>query len=285
MKNIILTSIYLLIFSTQNFAQSGWVKEKGTYFIQGSFNVFSSDQYYNTSGELQTSALGTDFTTTAFKVYGEYGITNRLTLTANLPLIKSNGFSTTETIFGVGDLRIGAKYQLLKSFPLSLAIEPEIPTGNGEQFAFAKTENDLGFREKINIPTSDGEFNVWSTLAASLSSNNGRYYGSIYGGFNWRTKGLSHQLKVGTEAGTLFFDKLWIIGKLWIQESLTENPKKVPFVYGEGTEFTAFGITALYKINKKISITAEYLDYSGLITGRKNIYDGPAFGLGVAFEY
>ena len=275
----------LLLIQISSFAQSGWVRNKGGYFVQGSVSAFSSDKYYNVNGELQSSAAGTNFNTYAFKLYGEYGITNRLTGLLNLPLIKSNGLSTTENVYGVGDLRIGAKYQITKSIPFSFSVEAEIPTGKGENLATHKKANDLGIREQINLPTTDGEFNVWSTLALSSSTKSGKYYGSIFTSLNLRTEGLSHQLKSGVEIGSFWFDKLWVIGKLNFQESLSNDPEPVPFLYGEGSEFTTYAFTAIYKLNQHFDLTAEYADYAGFITSQKNIYDGASFSIGLALEY
>ncbi len=278
--------IIVLVFLSQFVAQaqSGWVREKGKLFAQGSISYFSSDKYYNTSGILQTSTAGTNFNTATFKLYGEYGLTDNITLLANIPLIQSNSLSTTNSIVGVGNIRLGAKYQLVKTLPISLAVEAEIPTNNGEQFAEASADNALGFRDRINLPTSDGELNVWTTLAASKSSSSGKFYGTAYGSLNIRTEGLSHQTKFGVEAGTFLFDKLWLIGKLSAQKSLSDELEIVPFLFGEGTEFTSYGLTAMYSLSEKISITAEYSDYAGFIINQQNIYDGPTFSVGIAFE-
>ena len=266
-------------------AQSGWVREKKGFFIQGSANHFSSDDYYNIDGNLQTSTSGTRFTTSTFKIYGEYGITDKITLLGNVPLVQVNSLSTTDNVIGIGNIRVGAKYQLYKAVPISLAFEAEIPTGNGEQFAEANNVNELGFRDRINLPTTDGELNFWTTLAMSKSNSTGNLYASIYSGLNIRTEGLSHQSKTGVEVGTFLFEKLWLIGKMSVQKTLADNPEIVPFLYGEGTEFTNYGITALYKFTEHFSITAEYADYSGFLIGQKNIYAGPTLGLGIAWEF
>jgi hypothetical protein len=108
-------------------AQSGWTKKKGEFFGQWSASYFSSDQYYNLSGELLETSTFRHYGTS---LYGEYGLTDRLTVIANWPTYKFNSFETTETVSGLGDLGLGLKYGLpLGGVPVSITITPELPTG------------------------------------------------------------------------------------------------------------------------------------------------------------
>jgi hypothetical protein len=79
---------------------------------------------------------------------------------------------------------------------------------------------------------------------------------------------------------------LYLIGKLKIQEKIADNSSSTTasFLYGEGTTFTTYGITAMYKLDVQWKVVAAFSDYTGSIIQRRNIYDGPAFSLGVALE-
>lgn len=264
-------------------AQSGWTKAKGQLYSQVTVSYFSSNRYFATNGNLFDS--GNNFQSQSLLLYGEYGITDRLTGLANIPLVQFNSFSNTDIVAGVGDIQLGIKYALSKEFPLAISFEAAIPTSDGIQFAQAKEVNEIGIREEINLPTSDGEFNLWTTLAASKSMANGNTYGSLFASFNMRTQGFSHQVKVGAELGHLFFYQLWVIGKLNILESLSDSPNtSVPFIYGEGTTYTAASVNLLYQLNDHWSLTAIYSDYFDFLVSKKNIYDAPSISLGVAFE-
>ena len=85
----------------------------------------------------------------------------------------------------------------------------------------------------------------------------------------------------------MFFDKLYLIGKLKIQERLSSenNVQSGSFLYGEGTTFTNFGLTSMYKLTNHLNLVANYSDYSGFLVERKNIYDGGTFSLGLSLEY
>ncbi|WP_299320690.1 hypothetical protein [uncultured Maribacter sp.] len=265
-------------------AQSGWTREAKGLYVQASVMNFSSNDYYTTEGRLADQ--GSDFNTSGLLIYGEYGVTDRLTAVLDLPLVRLNSFSTTETVGGVGNIQLGAKYKLLKSFPLSFQVALDIPTNDGTNFAQSKEPNAFGEFDVINLPVSDGEFNVWTTLAASHSFGDGKTYASAFSSLNFRTEGFSNQLQAGVEAGHLFFDKLYLIGKLKIQERLSSenNVQSGSFLFGEGTTFTSFGFTSMYKLSDHFNLVAQYSDYAGFLVDRKNVYDGGTFSLGLAFE-
>ncbi|WP_300022571.1 hypothetical protein [uncultured Maribacter sp.] len=283
LKSIIVICCCLFTYNAQ--AQSGWTREAKAFYVQASAAHFSSNNYYTTEGRLANE--GSTFNTSAFLIYGEYGITDRITAILDLPLVRLNSFSTTETVGGVGNIQLGVKYKLLKTFPLSLQVALDIPTNDGSNFAQSKNANAFGQFDEINLPVSDGEFNVWTTLAASHGFDNGKTYASAFSSVNFRTEGFSNQLQAGVELGHLFFNRLYVIGKLKIQERLSSenNVQSGSFLFGEGTTFTNYGVTSMYKVTDHFNVVAQYSDYAGFLVERKNIYDGGTFSLGVSLEY
>lgn len=280
--------IVLLVFSfcaAYVQAQSGWTREAKGFYVQATASYFSSNDYYTTEGRLADQ--GSTFNSGGLLIYGEYGISDRFTAILDVPLVRLNSFSTTETVAGVGNIQLAIKYRLLKSFPLSLQVGLDTPSNDGENFARSNTADDFGQFNEINLPLSDGEFNVWTTLAASHGFANGKMYASAFTSINFRTESFSNQLQVGAEVGHLFFDKLYLIGKLKIQERLSSenNVQSGSFLYGEGTTFTNFGLTSMYKLTNHLNLVANYSDYSGFLVERKNIYDGGTFSLGLSLEY
>lgn len=284
-KFIYLALIILNVGVFQLHAQSGWTRGAKGLYVQASAVHFSSNNYYNTAGVLSTQ--GSTFNSSGLLLYGEYGISNRFTAILDVPLVRLNSFSTTETVSGIGNIQLGLKYKLLKNFPLSFQIALDIPSNDGVNIAKAKKANDFGLVEEINIPVSDGEFNVWTTLAASRSFGKGKTYASLYSSVNFRTESFSNQFHLGAELGHLFFNKLYLIGELKIQEKLgSENSNPTAsFLYGEGTTFTSFGLTTVFNATSHLKLVANYSDYSGFLVKRKNIYDGGTFSIGLALEY
>ncbi len=282
-KYSILIFCLLFIFEIQAQAQNGWTREAKGIYAQFSLSNFSSKDYYSTEGQLFNS--GGTFNSKGLLFYGEYGITNRFTAVLNLPLLMLNSFNTTETVAGIGSAKLGLKYGLSKKIPISLQVDFDIPTGNGIQLADAKEANSLGLIDQINLPTTDGEFNIWTTLAASKSF--GKTFASVFTSVNFRTETFSNQLQAGFEVGHLFFDKLHLIAKLKIQDKLNSNESSptASFLYGEGTTFTSYGLTGIYPISNRMKLVASYSDFGDVIVERRNIYGGGTVSVGVSLEY
>ena len=171
----------------------------------------------------------------------------------------------------------------MKKFPLTISIAPEIPTGRSNAFA----SNKLNPQDKINLPTGDGEFNVWSTMAASGSV--GKIYSTIYASYNFRTKymGLDFRdlYQVGFEFGVNAINNLWVNTKVRAQYSTGESKHiDLGFVRGDATTYTLISFETFYKVSKKIGISATFLSGSEFLAPFKNIYIAPYFSFGVIYE-
>jgi len=279
--------ISLCIFAnSQVSAQNGWTRKAKEGYVQLTASSFSSSDYYSLSGKLLDQGSGT-FNSLALSMYADFGIVDRLTAVANVPIIVLNNFSSTETVSGVGNIRLGLKYRLLKNFPLSFQAEAEIPTNDGINIANSKKPDSFGTFNQINLPTSDGEFNFWTTLVASQSTSDGKSYGTLHTSLNLRTEGFSNQIQAGVEVGHKLFDKLFLIGTLTIQETLAKKDIAgfPSFLYGEGTTFTRYKIMAMYDIIKGWKGVISYARFSDFLIAEKNIYSGPIFSFGLALEY
>ncbi len=280
--NLIVCIHILLGMTFFSHGQNGWVREPGGLYSQVAVSTFSSSNYYSTEGVLFDE--GSTFRSQVLSLYGEYGITDRFTGVLDLPII-ANSFNTTETVGGLGNLRLGMKYSLLTSVPIAIRLDVDIPTDDGIKYSRVKEPNSIGIVERINLPTSDGEINFWTTIATSYATSDGKTFGSIFSSINFRTQSFSHQWQSGLELGHLFLNKLYLIAKVKIQDRFSEKTNvSASFLYGEGTTFTSLGLTSLYKLNDHWRIVASYAQFSDLVADRRNIYDGPVFSLGVALE-
>ncbi|MBD3638983.1 MAG: hypothetical protein HUJ25_16635 [Crocinitomicaceae bacterium] len=271
------------LFAISGYGQNGWTRAKNGFYAQAVLSTFNTNEYYSTTGTLFNG--GSTFRSNALLFYGEYGVTDRFNVLLDAPLLVLNKFSTTEMVAGVGSIKLGAKYRLLKNFPLAAQIDFDIPTDDGFNYATSTEPNSLGTYDQINLPTSDGEFNIWTTLAASHSIASGKTFGSIYGSFNFRTKSFSHQIQAGFEIGQLLWDKLYVIGKFKIQEKIGSGSAGGSFLYGEGTTFSRYNLTLLYKTNEHWKIVGGFSDFIGFPVPRRNLYDGFMFFLGASVEY
>ena len=272
----------ITLFTLPTFAQSGWTKAKGEGFYQISFQTFGSEDYYTLEGELlQTNR----FSQQSAVFYGEYGVTDKFTIIANLPLQTWNGFSTTQQVSGLGDLRLEFKHSILKKYlPLSISVAPEIPIGRANNFA-KSTVNDF---DEINLPSGDGEFNIWSTLASSFALPNTPLYGNIFASYNMRTQyngvSFSDQIAVGAEIGYKVADLVWVNARLNTLKSVDQVLVATDFVRGDGTEYTSFSFGANIPVFKEFNLSVNYRDYADFIYSRRNLYSAGTWSIGINYQ-
>jgi len=279
MKKIIFLSLVLLPLSTS--AQSGWTRRAQAWFLKLDVSHLSADSYYNPNGDkLKTST----FRQTSINIYGEYGFRPRLTFIAQAPLLRLNRFETTDVAAGMGDLRLEAKYRLTGNrLPVALSLAAELPTGRANAYASNKEFPD----DRINLPTGDGEWNMWATLAASKSF--GKMYTSAFAAYNSRTRYAGKKFRdlyqFGAEIGYNPWKTLWLNAKLRAQFSngLSQHPD-LGFVRGDGTTYTLASAEAFYKFNPHWGVSATYLTGGNWIAPFRNIYIAPYFSVGVIYE-
>ncbi|WP_373399470.1 hypothetical protein V8V91_07115 [Algoriphagus halophilus] len=257
-------------------------KRKKEGFYQLSFQSMVSRDYYTLGGEkLETN----QFSQQSLVFYGEYGVTDKFTIIANLPLQTWNGFENTQKVSGLGDLRLEFKHAILKKYlPLSISIAPELPIGKANNFA-KSTINDF---EQINLPSGDGEFNVWSTLASSFALPNTPFYGSIFGSYNFRTEydgiQFSDQFAIGAEIGYQIAKKVWVNARLNALASVDEVLVATDFVRGDGTEYTSFSFGASTPVYKNLHLNLNYRNFNDLIFDRRNLYSSGVVSIGLYYE-
>lgn len=138
-------------------------------------------------------------------VYGEYGITNRLTGIAYVPFfvrstLNEIKFKQTGNIIpgdelsSIGDAELGIKYGLIKDKPVVVSASVMLGLPIGET---------AGGESQI-LQTGDGEFNQMIRLDASHSFYPKPFYVSAYGAFNNRTNNFSDEARFGIEFGATF---------------------------------------------------------------------------------
>ncbi len=277
------TILALLILSlSTSFSQSGWVNKKGEIFSQLAYQSFSSEDYVNLSGEKQAT---TKFYYKSLQLYTEYGVTDKLTTIISLPIQTWQSFERTKTVSGMGDLRVELKYPLAqKGINVAISIAPEIPIGRSNLYSQSK---ELSF-EYINLPTGDGEFNVWSTLAASASHASLPLYATLHTGFNYRTKfeaiDFLHQWTNGIKVGYKAIDKMWLETQITTLSSLGDTEGLTEFVRGNGTEYTSFSVGASYEVIPKWSVSLKYFTNTNWIEKTRNVYTADVFSVGVYYQ-
>lgn len=282
MKHIL--KAILLLVSTSLFAGGGWPKKKKTYYFKLSGWYLNADEHF-VGGNRSPNTTTQLFNTT---LYGEYGITDRLTAVANIPFFYRNTFNKVivngelqtdgEELNSFGDTQLGLKYGIFKNdtFSATFGVTFDIPFG----------ENGKGVGGRL--ATGDGEFNQiyrFDVGASLYNSDQLSVYANIYTGINVRSKGFSEESRSGLEIGAgLLHNKLWIVGKLDTIQPLFNGDRvsgSSSGIFVNNAEVTSVTPEVNVYFTKKIGFSAgATIPLSGDF-----VYTNPAYTAGVFYDF
>lgn len=275
-----------LIFNVLAQAGGGWTQPKGGLYLKLSEWWIVSNQHFTDAGLIDPNTTSGVFNTS---LYGEYGITDRLTAVAYFPLFSraymNNVISGTtgevliegEAINSIGDTDLSLKYALTPKSKIrtALTLTLGLPLGN-----------EAGGSQR-NLQTGDGEFNQMISFDASsgFQVKKVQLYGTATLGFNNRNNGFSDEFRYGLEIGAgLLKGKLWLIGRLTGVESFKNgtlsSDANSTSIFANNSEFTSYGAEVAYKITPKFGISAGYASaFRGEI-----IFANPSYSVGVFID-
>ncbi len=265
-------------------AESGFTRQQNSAYAKLAVTSFRSNRFFDLSGNLNNG--GEDLRLRSLALYAEYGVLDSLTVSVDWQALRVNSFENTSRVTGTGDLRLGFKYGLtFGAHHVAAVVAPEFPTGDPDAQVFQSSTLASGevVQRGIGLPTGDGEFNLWTRLAYSLSLHRIRSWVSADFGVNWRTKGFAHQMNFGAELGHSLFDYAWLKatfrGQIVPSSDLRTD---VGFIFGEGTEYLSVGAGVGIPIPRTpLAVT---FDWEQIVGGEQNVYAGPLFVVGVSFE-
>ena len=265
------------------YAGDGWIQRKGSgYFKLSQYWVIADQHFTNTGGIDPNATRGTYITS----LYGEYGITDRLTGILYFPFFvralqyEQVSGTTGEVILpgdavnSVGDTQLTLKYGIVQNenIALSGSISLGLPFGNNN-----------GGRDG-SLQTGTGEWNQMLRLDASKSFRVGDYYPftSLYSAFNNRTNGFSDEFRYGAKIGLLLNKvsiQLSIDGVESLQNGDANFNSDGTGLYSNNAEYLALTPEIAYFFKKNWGISAAY---AGAVSG-KLIFARPAYSVGVFF--
>lgn len=273
--------LLLLLAATPCFlAAQAWPKSKGKGFYKLDFASIRASNVYDVSGEIAPLRTLGNYTAS---FYGEHGLTNKLTLVANIPFFVRNVVNETKgrqtgniiepgiVNNNFGDVDLGFRLALpVKAFAASANVIFGLPTGDAKQ--------------TDGLFTGDGEFNQLLKISAGTSKNHWWSQGAV--GYNHRTKGFSDEFRYDFEFGYKFFkDRLLTIFKVNGIESLNNGNVQAANLglFSNNVEFMGVGPELLYYANAK-----KTLGVSARITGAlkgQNVLAAPSMAVGVFAEF
>lgn len=279
--------ISILLISFTSFSGGPWTQQKGKGYFKLSQSWIQFDQHYTNMGLIAPNVATGIYSTS---LYGEYGITNRLTTTLYFPFLARNSthdllsestgevIEKADAVTTIGDSDLGIKYSLTKpgaKYPVAISLILGIPLG----------KETAGINK--NLQTGDGEFNQLISLDAGRGfklSNKVQSYVSLNLGFNHRTNNFSEEVRYGIECGIGFKDKLWIIVRSIGVESLkneTTPPSTANVnIFSNNTEYNSLGIEAAYYLSKRWGLSISYTT----ALRAENIAAAPAYNAGIFYD-
>ena len=262
--HIILVSILLA---------GGWNQKKGHGFFKYELRYLSAKKFYTSTGETIPITTVTSFSNA---LYGEYGLSDDITLIATIPFqsillnrTKSSlGTSITDggKNTGLGDISVGIRYGLSQKGQTVYAAftQIDLPTGDGSH--------------ALGLYTGDDETNV--RVGLELGHSSGDMYLTASGGYNFRSKDFFNEALFTLELGH------------WFGKSIL-SAVKLRGVYPSGTlgtggfnqafqqsEYTAYTLEANYFVTKEIGVSLAY-DSAFAV---KNNFATPVYSFGVFYK-
>lgn len=285
MRRIYFVIILAFSFFNLAYAGGGWTQPRGGIYLKLSEWWIISNQHYTDAGLIDPNTTSGIFNTS---LYGEYGITNRLTAIAYVPFFSraymNNVVSGTtgeilipgEAINSFGDTNLAIKYALNSKGIIKTAatLTLGLPLGNS-----------AGGSQK-NLQTGDGEFNQLLQFDASSAFQVKKIsiYGTATVGFNNRTKGFSDEFRYGLEVGAGYKNKIWLIGRITGVESLQNGTLSSEInstsIFANNSEFTSYSVEAAVYLTKQFGVSASYASaFRGQI-----IFANPSYSVGVFLD-
>ncbi len=165
-------------------AQSGWTQAQGEGYFKLSQSVIRAGRFFNPDGDLIDITTTSIYTTS---LYGEYGITDRLTAILSAPVFvrstinnresSADGFVIPGDEFNdQGDIAFGGRYGLIHQGPVVLSASALLKLPSGEN---------VGGESEL-LQSGDGAWGLIAMLHASHSFYPAPFYATLSAGYQWR---------------------------------------------------------------------------------------------------
>ncbi len=231
-----------------------WTREKGHGYTQVGFSTITYNSLYSGRiDNLDQIPIPREVVDQTIPIYGEYGITNKLTVSAEIPLkwVKNQDVNSDfvnlspgsinlvpekAELIGLGNIRLAGIYNIYKKGSWSA-------TGKLRIDANTSRTGESGLRTG---------FDAW-TFAPYISAGHGRrlWFAAADAGVHFRTNNFSHQFYGQVYGGINFLKNIFLfMGGLEVQQDIN----------GGGQDQPVFPLTGLYVNN--IEFVAWYFKLS-----------------------
>lgn len=274
-----LTTLFIFLFTLSIFSQSPWTQNKGKAYTQLSFTSISEYESLFGNPSFNTERKITDNT---LRLYVEYGISNKTTVFAALPIktVKSEELvaptttplTSSASVTSTGNILFGIKHNFYSNkWLITGQISAETKSTDYNAFAGLRTGYDAWtFSPLISIGRG---FNSW--------------YLQAYTGVDFRTNDYSSALKMGGEMGYNISSWFTIIGFADGLASFTNGEVIIPQensltgLYVDKQSYAAFGLKTTFKVSKEFGVNLG----AGLAFGGRRVAKKPAVTGGIYYKF
>jgi hypothetical protein len=281
-----LTRICLLFFviavSSSSIIAGPWPQQKGKSYLKLFEWWVIADQHFTDTGEIDPNTTNGIFNT---NFYGEYGLTDKLTVSLYSSIFSKAYFNNTvsgttgeillegESISSMGDAELSLTYGLLQRQGIALSITGRIGIPLGE---------DQGGTQN-NLQTGDGEFNqaVFLELGTSFAIGNNPGWLATGFGLNNRTKGFSDEYYINLQIGiNLFNNKITPSVYVQSRNSFMNGDENLALnftsVFSNNTEYVSITPEIAFNIKENAGLTIAM----GFVSSGRIIFAAPSFSIG-----
>ncbi|OSY89034.1 hypothetical protein WH52_05075 [Tenacibaculum holothuriorum] len=269
-------SLLLVFVAVSVSAQSPWTKKKNEGYVQLSFTTISNyDKVYG-NPDYTTNRKVTDNT---LQLYGEFGLTDKTTLIASVPLkmiktgdlVQPTALITEDSKTSLGNIQLGVKHNFYnKKWLLTGQLTVEANTGTYDATSGLRTGYDAWTFTPLFV--AGRGFDKWYIQAST--------------GFDIRTNDYSSTYKLGGEVGYKAVDWLWVAGFLDGVASLkngnvNNGTSQLTALYVNDQSYAAFGLKLIGEISNDFGVN---LGFAGAFAGR-NVAKKPALSFGLYHKF
>lgn len=280
MKNCLTKFFTVVLLFTSYFATAGggWPQKKGKGFFKLGQSVIIANKYFDSGGDVIDITTISLYTTS---LYGEYGITDRITAIAYIPFfVRSTLNNTQNTLTGAiipgdeqnafGDTDLGLKFGLTNNKPIAISAS----------IIFGLPLGKSALKDQTFLQSGDGEFNQLIMLDAGKGFN--KWYVNVGVGFNNRTQGFSDEFRYTYEMGYTGYKKLILTIKVNGVKPINNGTTAETMgngVFANKVEYLAYGPEISYKIKDNFGVSGSAF----FAVAAKRILASPNFGVGIFY--
>ncbi len=297
-------TIAILLSTVFQAAHAGgpWPRKKNSGYAQLGFTYLGYNSFYNHEGKVVSMRRNvTDFTS---QLFFEYGLTDRLTMTANLPfkyVSSSESIASSDTtyfrdtvpngnLFGLSTVMLGLKYNIInKKVLFSAGLNAEANVAKYDSLTTLRTGPDAWV--------------IHPFLSVGSSFVQGKLYTLLDAGYRLRLNNYSDEADFNFELGYSWNYKTYFIvsvsGRFSIQDGSYDNnvtpvldasdPTSESLhphgrdlhtsLYPNNQQYLGYGLKFIQKIKKVHLNAAVYLGTGNMVAAT------PSYNLGVAYEW